>query len=221
LFHAAQNREATISIATGRRRCMFTSELRPENDPPPPGRRKGPAAIGLVDGGEFERAQAAVPCLADYRDYDDWLDRREGLQIGLDMVGVEATIVRIDLASFLEWRRLSGARAEEGALDAFAAVALAMRTAMVSRVLGAISKSDFVRHSVSLVAIAGGRDYGRWSRYRQAQRVKIEALGGRVEQLPVRIDDFLSWCACLGQAASEEALDRYAQLTLERLTTPS
>jgi len=200
---------------------MFTSELSPTSLPPPLGPRDGPAVIGLVDGDEFDHAQAAIPGLAGYFDYDDWLDRREGLQIGLDMVGVQTTIVRIDLTSFLEWKRLTGAGADESALDAFAAVTLAMRTASVSKVLATISKSNFAQHSASLVAIAHGRDYGRWSRYRQALRVKIEALGGRVEQLPVRMPDFLAWCACLGQAASEEALDRYAQLTLERLTTPN
>ena len=115
----------------------------------------------------------------------------------------------------------NGASADEAALDAFAAVALAMRTASVSRVLAAISKSDFAQYSTPVGAITGGRDYGRWSRYRQTQRVKIEALGGRVEQLRVRIEGFLAWCACLGQAASAETLDCYAQLTLERLTAPN
>ena len=200
---------------------MRMSELRPTSLPPPLGRREGAVVIGLVDGGEFEHAQAAIPSLAGYLDYDDWLDRQEGLQLGWDMVGVEATIVCINLASFLEWRRLVGAGADEGALNSFAAVALAMRTASVSRVLAAISEADFTRHSASTFVIAGGRDYGRWSRYRRALRVKIETLGGRAEQLPVRIEDFLAWCACLGQATSEDALDRYAQLTLERLTTPN
>jgi hypothetical protein len=200
---------------------MFTSELGPTTLLPPIGPRDGHAVIGLVDGDEFDRAQTAIPDLAAYFDYDDWLDRREGLQIGLDMVGVEATIVRIDLASFLEWLRLTGASADENALDAFAALTLAMRTGSVSNVLATINQSDFVRHSASLAAIAQGRDYDRWSRYRRTLRVKIEALGGRVEQLPVRMADFFAWCACLGQAGSEETLDRYAQLALERLITPN
>jgi hypothetical protein len=222
LFRAALNREAAISIATDRRRPMYPSELSPRSPPPLPlGPHKGPTVIGLVDGGEFERAQVAIPGLAGCIDYDDWLDRREGLQIGLAMMGVEATIVRFDLASFLEWRRLTRAGVDESAMDAFAAVTLAMRTMSVSKVLAAISKSDFAQHSASLAAITCGRSFDRWSRYRRALRVKSETLGGRVERLPVSVEDFLAWCACLGHAASEELLDRYAQLTLERLTTPN
>ena len=200
---------------------MSTFKLNPVDIPPPLGSWSSAAVIGLVDGGEFEGAQAAIPSLSAYVDYDDWLDRQEGLQIGLGMAGFETTMVRVDLASFLEWRRLTRADPAEDALDAFAAVTIAMRTASISKVLAVISRSDFARHSASLVAIAGGRDYERWSRHRRALQVKTEMLGVRVEQLPVRVEDVLAWCACLGEAPSEEALDRYAQLTLERLTTPN
>lgn len=195
---------------------MNTSELKPPGlASPPPG---DCAVIGLVESPQFGAAQAAMAGLSDCRDYEDWLDRREGLQIGLAMTGVEAAIVRVDLASFLEWASLAGAPLGECALDAFAALALAARAGAISMTLATICEPDFTAHAPALAGVTGQRDYARWTQYRQTRRVKWEALGARIAQLPVRVGDFLAWCACLGQAASEETLDRYAQLTLERLT---
>ncbi|MGD0639386.1 MAG: hypothetical protein ABSC22_01445 [Roseiarcus sp.] len=175
-------------------------------------------AIGIVADREFEPARAAIPELAGYFDYDDWLDGREGLQIGLAMAGGDATIVPVSLTSFLEWGRLTGAPLGERALDAFAALTLAMRNASVSSVLAVVSARDFATHVRALAAFARHRDYRSWSRRRRAMREKIEASGGRVEELPVRIEGFVDWCACLGGEPSEAMLDRYAQLMLERLT---
>ena len=74
---------------------MNTFEIKPTDLAPPPGRPpRDCAAIGLVESPQFGGAQAAIADLADCRDYDDWLDRREGLQIGLAMTGVDAAIVR-------------------------------------------------------------------------------------------------------------------------------
>jgi hypothetical protein len=198
---------------------MSMSEFVPVDVPASPaGASASPIVIGLVEGWQFAGAQAAIPALADYFDYDDWLDRQEGLQIGLDMAGFAATIVRVDLASFLEWRILIDASADEATLDDFAAVALAMRAGAVAKVLATISEADFEEHATALDAVVAGRDYARWSRYRRSAAVKSEMLGGRVERLGVRIDDFLDWCACVGEAPREASLDHYALLTLERLT---
>jgi hypothetical protein len=177
------------------------------------------AVIGLVPESEFERARAAMPDLAGYFDYDEWLDCREGLQIGLAMAGVDATIVPISFAPFQEWSRLTGARLDERALDAFAALALAMRNASIFRVLAFVSELDFATHCRLVAAFAGRGDYRTWLRHRQAVRGKIEALGGRVEEFPVGVAGFVDWCACRGQNTSEATLDRYAQLMLEHLTS--
>ncbi len=176
------------------------------------------AAIGLVADREFALARAAMPDLASYFDYEDWLDSREGLQIGLAMAGVDAPIVPVGFAPFLDWGRLTEALLSERALDAFAALALAMRSANAPKVMARVSELEFEAHCRSVVAFAGRGDYRRWMRRRRTARVKVEAIGGRVEELPVRLADFLDWCACLGQDASEASLDRYAHLTLERLT---
>jgi hypothetical protein len=176
-------------------------------------------AIGFLPEREFERARASISDLADYRNYWDWLDSREGLQIGLSMAGVDAPTVCVGLSSFLEWRGLTGASSDERALDAFAALALTVRNSRASKVLAVVSEFDFATHSLEVAAFAGRRDYQGWARHRRAMRAKAIAAGLRVEELPVRVGGFVEWCACLRQEASEAALDCYAQLLLEYLTS--
>jgi len=84
----------------------------------------GATAVGIVAEDEFVRAQAAIGVLAGYCDYEDWLDARRGLQIGLAMAGADARMVVVDLSSFLGWRDRTGKPADERALDAFASLAL-------------------------------------------------------------------------------------------------
>ena len=57
-----------------------------------------------------------------YADYDDWLDVREGLQLGLAIAGVDVRIVRIELSSFLTWCGRAGRQSGEESLDDFAAL---------------------------------------------------------------------------------------------------
>lgn len=178
-----------------------------------------PVAIGLLAEREFERARASIPDLADYSNYWDWLDSREGLQIGLSMAGVDAPTVCVSLSSFLEWLGLTGASSDERALDAFAALALTVRNSPAPKTLAVVSEFDFATHFLEVAAFAGRRDFQGWARHRRAIRAKAVAAGLRVEELPVRVGDFVEWCACLRQKASETALDCYAQLLLEYLTS--
>lgn len=176
-------------------------------------------AIGLVVDDEFGHARDVIPFLADYLDFDDWLDRCEGLQIGLAMAGVDATIVPVRLGRFLEWVRLTRRPLDERALDRFATLALAIRNASASNAMAVVGELDFVAYSRRVAAFGDYGDSRHWQRHREALRWKLEASGVRVETLPICIDAFVDWCACLGQDASEAALDRYAQLVLEHLTT--
>jgi hypothetical protein len=160
-----------------------------------------------------------MPFLANYFDHDEWLDRCEGLQIGLAMAGIDATIVPVRLGQFLEWSRLTRTRLDEHALDGFATLTLAMRNASVTTVLAVVSELEFATHSRPVAAFADYGDSRHWLRHREALRLKLEAIGGRIEQLPVCVDAFVDWCICLGQDTSEAALDRYAQLVLEHLTS--
>ena len=81
-----------------------------------------PAAIGIVAEEEFADAQAAIGELTSYCDYEDWLDARWGLLIGLAMAGVAARMVVVALAPFHGWRDRTGKPAAERALDAFASL---------------------------------------------------------------------------------------------------
>ena len=81
-------------------------------------------AVGIVAEDEFADAQAAIGELAEYGDYEDWLDARCGLLIGLAMAGIDASMVVVDLSSFLGWRDRTGKPADERALDAFASATL-------------------------------------------------------------------------------------------------
>ena len=49
---------------------------------------------------------------------------RCGLLIGLAMAGIDASMVVVDLSSFLGWRDRTGKPADERALDAFASATL-------------------------------------------------------------------------------------------------
>jgi hypothetical protein len=177
------------------------------------------AVIGLVAEREFERARIAIAELAAYPSYRDWLDAREGLQIGLSMAGVDAATVCVSLSSFLQWRGLAGASSDERALDAFAALASTVRGADALRVVAVVGAFDFATHPDEVAAFAGRRDYRAWLRHRWAILAQAIADGQHVEELPIRLERFGQWCACVGQSASEAALDRYAQLLLEHLTS--
>ena len=111
-------------------------------------RRSETAVIGLVAQTEFEHARSAIADLARCADYDDWLDAREGLQMGLAMAGVDARIVKVALSSFLEWSRLSGASADERALDAFAGLVSVARNSPELRVFASVDELDFAAHSL-------------------------------------------------------------------------
>jgi hypothetical protein len=78
--------------------------------------------LGLVDVKAFQVAKTMIRELNDYVDYDDWLDVREGTQLGLAMAGVDSRLVTIDLSRFLRWCARVARQPSEAALDAFAAV---------------------------------------------------------------------------------------------------
>ena len=83
----------------------------------------GATAVGIVAEDEFAHAQVAIGELAGYRGFEDCLDARWGLCIGLAMAGVDVRMVVVDLASFLGWRDRTGKAADERALDPFASLA--------------------------------------------------------------------------------------------------
>jgi hypothetical protein len=76
--------------------------------------------VGILDAAGFNAARSLMPELDGYADYWDWLDVREGAQIGLAMAGVLVRIVPIDLNRFVSWCEAVGLRPSESTLDAYA-----------------------------------------------------------------------------------------------------
>ena len=174
-------------------------------------------AIGLIAETAFaERAQ--IPWLDDYSDYEDWLDSRLGLQMGLAMSGVEAAVVHVGLAEFREWCALTRTTPNEDALDTFAALAQSARNGASPRVLAELDEADFNRRRLEIVPVAEGLEFQQWRLRRKTMRADLTADRIRFESLPVCVDSFLAWCACVDERPSETTLDRYARLLLEHLT---
>jgi hypothetical protein len=172
------------------------------------------AVIALVAKDEFAWGQIVVPDLNAYSDYGEWRESREGFQMGLAMAGVDVRMVPIALTPFLAWCRLTGTAPDERALDAFASTILRFRTPPEPTVLAVVREQEFEAHSRNVAALSGYCDYQQWLRHRRAIRANAAASGLDVEELPILVDDFIEWSACVSQI-SESSIDRYAQLVLE------
>jgi hypothetical protein len=170
-----------------------------------------------LDDREFARAQVIVPDLNAYRDHDDWLDYREGLQIGQAMAGIDVRMTPIALSPFLVWCRLTQRKPSERALDAFAAIVFTLRRAPSPVGLPLVEEDAFWTHLDAVEAFASHQDFRDWVRHRAAVRMDIAAAGERVELLPISVEDFVEWSRCLGGDTSESSLDRYSALILEFL----
>jgi hypothetical protein len=112
------------------------------------------AVIGLFAEDEFGRAQIAIPDLRAHAEYEDWLDCREGFQMGLAMAGVDAKLVCVPLAQFLAWRRRAAAPLGERSLDAFAAMLWRQQDASKAATFACVPRCDFESH------IDGIADFG-------------------------------------------------------------
>lgn len=167
---------------------------------------------------EFAWAQVVVPDLIRYPDYQDWLDHREGYQIGLSMAGLEVNTVAVALVPFLTWCRLFQTRPSQRALDAFALSVFQLRKLPIPTALAMISENQFELHALTVEAFASYGSFGEWTLHRAAMQAKIGLTGARPELVPVNVDDFVAWSRCLRQATSEALLDCYARLILEFLT---
>jgi hypothetical protein len=172
------------------------------------------AVVALIAKDEFARAQIVIPHLKDYSDFGEWRESREGFQMGLAMAGVDVKMVPVLFAPFLAWCRLTETRPDERSLDAFAATILLFRTPPEPTVLAVVREQDFEAHSRKIAEFSAHSDYQQWLRHRRTIRVKAAMSGRHIEELPIFVDDFVEWSACIGQIA-ESSIDRYAQLVLE------
>lgn len=166
---------------------------------------------------EFGWAQVIIPDLSGYHDYADWLDRREGFQIGLAMAGVEVGTIPVALAPFLAWCRLTQTQPSERALDAFASTLFFFREPPTPRALPMVREDEFLSHAQTVEAFAPYDSFAHWRRHRAARHANMLKAGVRVEALPIKVSDFVEWSRCLGESTSEARLDAYATLVLEFL----
>ena len=176
------------------------------------------AALGEAD---FQRARTAIRDFAKSLDYEDWLDDRFGLTVGLCSSGVDARIVTVDLSSFLAFCRSARLAPTEKNLHLFAGVIASLRERGIGEAeattLASVSEADFARYFERVDAFRSAGDHGRWMTQREDSARAAQAAGKTVFQTPTPIADFLEWTRCLGQPSSETFLDRYAALTLEAL----
>jgi hypothetical protein len=176
------------------------------------------AALGEDD---FENARAAIPDFAQCLDYEDWLDDRYGLTVGLCASGVDARIVTVDLSTFLTWCRSVGSAPTEKNLHLFASVVAVLRdrsmTHAAATILATVSEADFASHFDFVEAFRSAGDYANWIARRDATVHAALAGGKIVFQMPTSIGTFLEWTRCLGQRSCEALLDRFAALSLEAL----
>jgi hypothetical protein len=176
------------------------------------------AALGEDD---FRHARAAIPDFAQNLDYEDWLDDRYGLTVGLCCSGVDARIVTVDLSTFLAWCRSARLAPTEKNLRLFAGVVAVLRDRSIGQVeatiLAAVSEREFASYFDLVDAFRAAGDYANWMTGRDASVRAAQAAGKIVFQTPTAIGLFLEWTRCLSQSSCETFLDRYAALTLEAL----
>jgi hypothetical protein len=181
------------------------------------GSRAQIAVMAEVLEADFPWAQIVIPDLCRYSDYQDWLDHREGFQIGLSMAGVEVSTIPVELVHFLAWCRIVPMRPSERALDQFAFTLFRLRRPPAPVAFASVDPLDFQRLGQTLEAFAPYADYRSWSDHRASEQKRIVAEGARTELVPINLDDFVVWTECLGERASETSLDGYATLLLEFL----
>ena len=170
--------------------------------------------IGLIGPDEFELGRNVIAGLEAYPSFLDWLDCREGRQIGLSLSGVEATLMRVRLAGLLAWCDLTGRSPSLQSLDAFASFIAPLQRLPSLAVAALVDARDFAaRRGV----LDGPRDYVAWSERRRRICQRGVAAGLHVVEQPVRLERFAEWRVCVGEAESEAALDNYAALLLEYL----
>jgi hypothetical protein len=175
------------------------------------------AALATISLNEFERTRTIISDLAHYNSYQDWLDTREGFQIGLAMAGVDVKCVAVALPALLAWCRLTNTTPSERAMDAFARLLLALRAPPQAAAHAVVRRDQFDANTESVAAFSRHGSYSRWRLHRDRLREERVNSGLRVEELPIRIEDFLAWSRCVGELSDEEMLDRYSELVLEYL----
>jgi hypothetical protein len=177
--------------------------------------------VASFDEDDFQRARVAIPDFARSFEYEDWLDDRYGLTVGLCCSGVDARIVIVDLSTFLAWCAAVRLAPSERNLHIFAGMVAVLRDRSANKgeaaIFAAVSEADFTAYFDLVEAFGSAGDYCAWTARREAAVQSAQAAGKIVFQTPTPVAAFLEWTRCLSQGSCEAFLDRYAALTLEAL----
>jgi hypothetical protein len=173
--------------------------------------------IAVLSEQEFAWAQIVIPDLGSYLGFEDWLDCRDGFEIGLAMAGVDVRKISVVLSPYLAWCRLTGAQPSERSLDAFASILLFLRKHPTPVALAVVREDEFLSHAQAVDAFTPHINFEHWKTHRAAVQKSMSDVGVRIEPLPVNIKDFVEWGRCVRTPTSEAVLDSYADLVLEFL----
>ena len=178
-------------------------------------------AVAMLCEQDFERMRALIPELKRRADYEDWLDDRHRLLMGLCAAGVDAQMIDVAFEPFLAWLRFINLAPTEQALDDFATLMAVWRSHDAADLQVAafadVSAADFAAYFEAMDAFRSVGDYLSWNEQRDASLQSALASGALVLLAPTPIDAFLEWTRCIRSDSSQATLDRYTRLALESL----
>jgi hypothetical protein len=180
--------------------------------------------VAMLSADDFEAAHASIPDFASDSDYEDWLDDRYGMTVGLCASGVDARMVTLEFSQFLAWCRYARLAPSRKGLDEFASVVAIMRDHCRDEAelttIATVSYAEFSAYFELLEAFRSVDDYPSWIARREAAVQASLASGAIVCRSPAPLAEFLEWARCLGAGSTEALLDRYAALALEAFACP-
>lgn len=142
--------------------------------------------IALLNRADFMRAKELVENFDRWETYEDYVLDREGLRMGLAFAGSAVELAPVALDPFLAFSRAVGGRATAARLDEFATVMQAVGRAPEAQ----------ARPRLERQGDEGNRQ-------------------GAFLSIPVDLQAYEAWAACLGSRPSPVLLDAYARLTVE------
>ena len=142
--------------------------------------------IGLLNCDDFIRAKELLENFDQWEAFQDYLDDREGLRMGLAFAGRSIQIASVSLDSFLAWCRATGERATAERLDEFASLTEAVRRARYIEVHPRLERQgNDGHHREPFISV------------------------------PVDLQAYEAWVACLQECSSSALLEAYARFIVE------
>jgi hypothetical protein len=170
--------------------------------------------LAVLSADEFDRGRGLIDDLASHCTYEDWMESREGLYIGLSLGGIDARLVSVSLNGFLDWCERRLITPTERALDAFAL--LQINGDSDDFVAAPVLDSpDFLALREHCAFLAPFQRHDHWRRREQARIASLRAWGVAVVEANIDAASFLEWTRCLGQSNDRRSLSQYARLLLE------